>query len=223
MIGYTISMRRSRLAVLLTLASVALLATACLPPYEGPSSGRKAVILGDSIVFEAGFSGALATTFHGRNWQISTEAVIAASTGSHMSSIIQAPGMQSEVVILNHATADVNGVLFGATVSKPALRANVHAALTTALDALANVPCVVFVTATNHGITPGFNDEANLHNAMLVGLVQTYPNATWLDWGAWSAGHPDWFRTTDGIHLTDAGTAALADIMEQTATSCGAW
>jgi len=222
-IGYTFVMHRPRLAFLLTLPAVVLLATACLPPYEGPTGGRKAVILGDSIIFETGFSGALTTTFHGRNWQTSAEAVIGSSTGSHMGSIVKAPGMQSEVVILNHATTDVNGVLFGAIVSKPALRENVRVALTAALDTLAGVPCVVVVTATNNAITPGFNAEANLHNAMLVGAVQAHPNATWLDWGAWSAGHPEWFRSADGVHLTDAGTLALANIMEQTAASCGAW
>lgn len=199
-----------------------VLLAACLPPYEGPTDGRKVVIIGDSIVFNAGVQ--ILPTFNGRGWQVSKEHGISVSTSEHMGSIAQAPSMGPEVVMLVHATADVNRVLLTANpADKPARRAENIVTMNTALDQLASIPCVVLVTASTGSTVPGFNAEAANHNAMLTAAAQSRTNTTWLDWSAWSAGHPEWFAQGDGLHLTDAGAVALADVMELTARSCGAW
>lgn len=211
-----------RLATLAVPLVALLGATACIPPYEGPADARSAIVVGDSIVFQAGYSGDLRDTFVGRGWQIAVQADIAVTTSDDLVNILEAGTRNPTAVVLDHSTTDVNSVIFSAPQNQAARRAEVDQSIRTALDLLGTAGCVVLVTAQEPPSRPEFNAEAKRHNAMLVAAAQSRPNTTWLDWAAWSSGHPEWFGD-DSVHLTDAGKTALADIMESTAASCGRW
>ncbi len=207
---------------------VALLAllvplTACLPPFVGAPDAPKAVVVGDSLVFQAGYSGDIDRTFTSRAWQVSVAATIGGNIAIVAPSVIDAALALPQVVVVDTATSDVNAARIASDANRPRARAEIRDAMVQALDRLRSVPCVVVVTANERGITPGFAPEAEAYDAWLVPTVQGYPNATWIDWTAWSTGHPEWFDPEDGVHLTDAGKAALADVMERTGRTCGAW
>ena len=54
------------------------------------------------------------------------------------------------------------------------------------------------------------------HNLVLYLNSINHPTLHLADWNTYSAGHPEWFGT-DGIHLTAAGTMALASYIARTA------
>lgn len=208
---------------MLPVVLMVLAASACLPPFVGPPDAPKAVVMGDSLIFQAGFSGDIERTFVSRNWQVSIAGAIAGNTQMEMPNIVDAAIKAPRAVVLNHATSDVNATMASLPVNKASSRAAIKAAVTTALDTLSSIQCVVVVTANEGSSVAGFAAEARTYNSWLVPLVQSHPNATWLDWTAYSAGHPDWFAPADGVHLEAPGMVALADIMETTARTCGRW
>jgi hypothetical protein len=51
------------------------------------------------------------------------------------------------------------------------------------------------------------------NNAVITGAVQRWPNLRVVDWHTAAASHPEWFGDGEGIHLSDAGARAMADLI----------
>lgn len=77
-----------------------------------------------------------------------------------------------------------------------------------AMAILAGVPKVIWLNQANFA-----NGRAEM-NAQLGDAAQQYPNLDVADWSAVVAAHPDSVYT-DGVHLTAAGQAAMADLVRQ--------
>lgn len=76
---------------------------------------------------------------------------------------------------------------------------------------------VVFLTLRENVSYTGPNGVSNAetfrrHNAELRSLAAQYPSLQLADWNAHSAARPEWFAS-DGIHLTPAGSRALANFI----------
>ena len=54
------------------------------------------------------------------------------------------------------------------------------------------------------------------NNNVMADVVPEYPNAVLADWRGVSVDHPEYFAS-DGIHLTEKGAKAYADLIKQAA------
>lgn len=208
--------RRASLAGLV--AAVALSATACLPPFQGPPGGPKAVLYGDSLLFTTDFNGALGPRFDLRGWQRSVVSGIGVGVADHRALIDLAPGSGARAVVLAHGSTEANRAV-GAGPGGSAAMDRSAADLVSAVDALGTVPCVILVTVNQHGGTPVFNQMASRYNWAILVLDLTRPNVRVLDWSGRSFGHPEWFAS-DGVHFTTAGDQAHAEALAGAVAAC---
>lgn len=51
------------------------------------------------------------------------------------------------------------------------------------------------------------------NNAVIAGATARWPNLRIVDWHTLASTHPEWFGDGEGIHLSDAGAQAMADII----------
>lgn len=77
-----------------------------------------------------------------------------------------------------------------------------------AMAILAGVPHVIWLDQTYFA-----NGRADM-DAQLAAAAQQYPNLEVVDWNALVTAHPE-FVYGDGIHVTPAGQAAMADLVRQ--------
>ena len=51
------------------------------------------------------------------------------------------------------------------------------------------------------------------NNAVIAAAPERWPNLRVVDWHAAASAHPEWFGDGEGIHLSDLGAAAMADLI----------
>ncbi len=51
------------------------------------------------------------------------------------------------------------------------------------------------------------------NNAVIAGATARWPNLRIVDWHTLASTHPEWFGDGEGIHLSDTGAQAMADII----------
>ena len=81
------------------------------------------------------------------------------------------------------------------------------------LDALAEAGCVRWI-----GVATVI-DEPALVNVPIAEAVAEHDNAEFVDWTDAAAEHPEWFQP-DGIHHSEPGRAAFADVVADAVADC---
>jgi lysophospholipase L1-like esterase len=91
------------------------------------------------------------------------------------------------------------------------------------MDATRGVPCVIWVTLKERGVTPYYTPRwqqaATGLNDFADALAANRPWVHVVDWATLGLNRPDWFLA-DGLHLTELGRAALATHIDTAVRSC---
>ena len=162
------------------------------PTTQAPQAGSRITVMGDSVPL--GASGALARRLPGLtiNAQVGRQFSAAPSVLQYLRS----QGLLRPIVVIHLGN---NG--------------NIPAGeLDSVLNSLSSAQRVVLVTTH---VPRSWQDSVN---ARLTDAVKSgaHPNTVLADWHALSAGHSGWF-VSDGIHLSEAGATAYADLIAQAA------
>jgi hypothetical protein len=199
----------------LALAPVALYRVPDLPPepYTGPVPGRRAAVIGDSLV------------------QQSTTPIHRALEGAGPASVVGAAGQRTDQMepVADRYDATHPEVAVVALGNNDLLQG--HPAgdaldeLRRMVDGFERPTCVVLLNLTTHSGSGDFNKAATELDAALPQLAAERP---WLRIGDWNAAvermlaeNPDghaWF--TDGLHLRSEAMVRYGQVMADTAATC---
>jgi hypothetical protein len=180
----------SAAALVLSLASIALVAAAAPAQTPAQTPALRVAIFGDSVLL--GAREELLAEFAGQ--QVSVDAVEDRSLLGAIGVFRSGGPALGDVVVLDLGYNDA---------SDPAVfRGRVDDAMT----ALAGVPRVIWLNQHDWG--PG---RAGM-NAELAAAASRYPNLDVVDWNAEVAAHPEYVYA-DAIHLTPAGQPAMAAVV----------
>lgn len=197
--------------------------------YLGPASAPKIALVGDSLLFAAGW---WTTTYLDKaGYQVWLNGDVGKTVADRAPKLDEMLASKPDVVVIELGTNDVGQA------SREVTRARQDEALErvlanarAALDRAAAVPCVVWVTPSAHvNVAEVAVGGAEMHNRLAAKYTaaidaeaqQRHPNVVVADWSAWSAGHPEWFEA-DGIHSNtiQAGQRGMADLITQSVQQC---
>lgn len=170
------------------------------PDFQGPPTGRRVVVLGNSITWlaESDIRSALQTTY------LTSVSATCGYTSAEIYTNALLYG-SVDIVIENGGTNDFRNMPLGSTLQYiAATRRHFPGA------------CFVAATLNQHTASPELNDFAGWFNFYLI-FSGEYPHI--LDFDAYAAAHPD--RFPDGVHPTvGAGTQGYAALVRAAADAC---
>ena len=180
------------LVVLLVAVFAALLVTSVAPAPEAAAQQRRVVVIGDSIIL--GAESALVGAFQGAGWQIAFDAQVSRSTVAALDAIEARRGELTDSLVLSFGANDAgNPATFRSRVER-------------VLAATASVPHVYWLTIRE------VRDYYPAANQVLREVAAAHPNVTVVDWHGATAGTSG-LTAGDGLHLTGAGAARMADVL----------
>ncbi len=180
------------LVVLLVAVFAALLVTAVAPAPEAAAQQRRVVVIGDSIIL--GAESALVGAFQGAGWQIAFDAQVSRSTVAALDAIEAHRGELTDSLVLSFGANDAgNPATFRSRVER-------------VLAATASVPHVYWLTIRE------VRDYYPAANQVLREVAAAHPNVTVVDWNGATVGSSG-LTAGDGLHLTGAGAARMADVL----------
>ncbi len=197
--------------------------------YVGEASAPKVALVGDSLLFAAGWWTTHDLTELG--YQAWTNGVIGQTVADRMPKLRQMLASDPDVVVIELGTNDAGHASREVTQERQdqALEAEL-ASTREALDLVRDVPCVVWVTPSSHvRIAPEAVGGAEMHNRLAAKYTaavndeveRNHPNVIVADWSTWSASHPEWFDA-DGIHsnAVEAGQRGMAALITTSVQQC---
>ncbi len=171
---------------------VSLFAVAALPAPRAAAQQRRVVVIGDSIIL--GAESALVGAFQGAGWQIAFDAQVSRSTVAALDAIEAHRGELTDSLVLSFGANDAgNPATFRSRVER-------------VLAATASVPNVYWLTIRE------VRDYYPAANQVLRDVAANHPNVTVVDWHGATAGTSG-LTSGDGLHLTGAGAARMADVI----------
>jgi lysophospholipase L1-like esterase len=197
--------------------------------YVGEPSATKVALVGDSLLFAAGW-----WTTHDlteRGYQAWTNGVIGHTGADRLPKLRQMLASEPDILVIELGTNDAGRASREVTQARQdEALASEMASTRTALDLVRHVPCVVWVTPSSHVlVAPEAVGGAEMHNRLAAKYTaavndeveRNHPNVIVADWSTWSASHPEWFDA-DGIHsnAVQAGQRGMADLITSTVEQC---
>ena len=180
------------LVVLSLVMFVAVVVAAVAPAPEAAAQQRRVVVIGDSIIL--GAESALVGAFQGAGWQIAFDAQVSRSTVAALDAIEAHRGELTDSLVLSFGANDAgNPATFRSRVER-------------VLAATASVPHVYWLTIRE------VRDYYPAANQVLREVAAAHPNVTVVDWHGATAGTSG-LTAGDGLHLTGAGAARMADVL----------
>jgi lysophospholipase L1-like esterase len=177
-----------------------------------PGAAPRVMVVGDSLTFGAWRQ--LEESLAVDGWAPAVRGDVG-YTVAHQMDLLRAVGeARPEAVVIALGTNDA----FAVTDRRQTL-STTRADIDAALDAVADVPCVVWVDVTSHGPAATWRADTQRINAMIESAVAARPGASVAHWDALSVDRWEWF-TADAVHHTAEGADAFADLIAASVMAC---
>ncbi len=210
-----IELRRRHLRQVVAVALAIVLATACTAAHAtthstGVAGDGHVTIVGDSLTLLG--APQIEDGLHQAGWLVTVAAYPGRTTGDQADWLRVAADRHNQATVVALGTNDALGLSRGHLTLDDA-----RTAIVSALDRFTD-QCVVWVIPDHDPERRGANRGSDI-DAIVVGYAADHANVHVADMAAVLAAHPEYLGP-DQVHLTDAGSGALADAMANSLAAC---
>jgi len=175
------------------------------------SGGRPVTIVGDSLVVLGDRK--IRDVLKPAGWRVTVDAYPGVTVTTQMPALTKAAGDRQRAIVIELGTNDTHAFAQGETDAR-AEGEEIHRAL----ELFAPSQCLVWVNADAEPSRPGGRGGKVVNDA-LAAAATSRPDLHVADLNAMLRAHPE-YLLGDGVHLTDAGSTALGQLMANALNAC---